>query len=205
MEAKQLITYAKSNSITLYAGDFYLSGDSIVNGLHTLEISINEYLKSVAKSSKIKDALKMVLYSGDENLIINELSIVDRKKIELAYYLCRKDKYIVLEYFEKGLTYKEKIYFQKLFRKICQYNISILLKSNDTAFLCNIVDKICVIRNEKVIQVDNNIDWFDENLYEFMDKSEIIKFITYCQSLSINLDKYLDLNELIKAIYRVTG
>ena len=52
----------------------------------------------------------MVMFERDKYSKINNLSPVDKKKVQLAYALCKKEKYIFLEYFEKGLTNKEKNY-----------------------------------------------------------------------------------------------
>lgn len=205
MEKQKLELNACINGVTAYLGNFNITGSYVINGFIDLELSVKNYLMSVTSEDKINSALKMVMFDKDINNLINTLSNVDKKKVELAYALCKKEKYIFLEYFDKGLTLKEKNYFKKLFQKIKEYQISIIVHTNDITFLVDAVDKICLVKDETVVNILSKNDWYNDNLYEYVSEPEIVKFIKYCQGLNINIEKYIDNKEVIKAIFRMVS
>ena len=140
MEKQKLELNAVINGVTGYLGNFNISGAYVINGFIDIELSVKSYLMSITNEEKIKSSLKMVMFDKDINSIISKLSPVDKKKVQLAYALCKREKYIYFEYFEKGLTNKEKNYFKKLLQKIKEYQISIIVHTNDINFLVHAVD-----------------------------------------------------------------
>lgn len=205
MEKQQLNLNALENGVTAYLGNFNITGSLVVNGFIDLELSVKDYLMSVTSEDKIFSSLKMVMFDKDVNSLIISLSSIDKKKVQLAYALCKKEKYIYLEYFEKGLTTKEKNYFKKLIQKIKEYQISIIIHTNDINFLVDTVDKICLIENDTVVKILAKNDWYTNALYEAVSEPEIVKFVKYCQSKNINIENYLDSKEIIKAIFRMVS
>lgn len=205
MEKQKLELNACVNGVTAYLGKFNITGSYVVNGFIDLELSVKNYLMSVTSEDKINSSLKMVMFDKDINNSIKTLSNVDKKKVQLAYALCKKEKYIFLEYFDKGLTTKEKNYFKKLFQKIKEYQISIIVHTNDINFLVDAVDKICLVKDDSVVAILSKNDWYNDNLYEYVNEPEIVKFIKYCQSLNINIEDYVDNKEVIKAIFRMVS
>lgn len=205
MEKQQLVLNAVINGVTAYLGDFNITGSYVVNGFIDIGLSVKSYLMSVTSEDKVISALKMVRFNDDINNLISSLSNVDKKKVQLAYVLCKKEKYIYLEYFEKGLTTKEKNYFKKLIQKIKEYQISSIIHTNDINFLVDAVDKICLVKDNTVVKILSNNDWYNDSLYEFVKKPEIVKFIKYCQNKNINIENYMDNKEVIKAIFRMVS
>ena len=205
MEKQKLELNAIPGGITAYLGKFNITGSYIVNGFIELELSVKNYLMSVTNEEKLNASLKMVMFDKDINSSIKELSNVDKKKVQLAYALCKKEKYIFLEYFDKGLTTKEKNYFKKLFKKIKEYQMSIMIHTNDINFLVDSVDRVCLVKDDSIVFILSRNDWYNDNLYEYIDEPEIVRFIKYCQSLNINIENYVDNKEVIKAIFRMVS
>jgi len=77
---------------------------------------------------------------------VEELSEAEIKKVILAATLIENKDYIVLEYFEKGLTFKEKENYKRLFKKISdEYHKTIIIYTNDITFLWDIAHEIIYI------------------------------------------------------------
>ena len=192
------------NGITAYLGNFNISGSNTINGFMDLEISVKEYLMSVASEDKIASSLKMVLFDKNINNSIHKLSYKDKKKIQLAYALCKKEKTLVFEYFDKGLTLKEKNYFKKLIKRFKEYQFNIIIHTNDVVFLFDLVDHIYIVKNDNIIPL-SIVDFYSENLYEYVECPRIVEFVIFCKNNNINLDNYTDNKELIKAIFRMVS
>lgn len=205
MEKQELSIYSVNNGVTGFVGNFKINGSYVVNGFINLDLSVKDYLMSVSSEEKMNASLRMVQFDGNIDELINEFGPMDRKKIELAYALCKKDKYIYLDYFEKGLNYKEKMFFKKLINKLKEYQISTIVHTNDINFLVDVVDKICIVENNKVIKELHKNDWYNDLLYNYVDRPEIISFIKYCQDNGIAIENYLDNKEVIKAIFRLVS
>lgn len=149
---------------------------------------------------RLDDSLKMVNLPSDiQDKSFDELSTMEQNKVILASKL--NDKEIVLVDFSKGLLKKEVGLFKRLFKKISTYGKKIYLYSNDAEMFINCVDMLYVINKDEVIYSTDDI--FDPTLYMEIDYPRIVEFIYECQDLGIHLDEYTDINELIKAIYRI--
>ncbi|MBE6155375.1 MAG: hypothetical protein E7164_01300 [Firmicutes bacterium] len=128
----------------------------------------------------------------------NNLSTKNNSKLQLASSI--NDKLILLYDFSKGLNCKEINYYKLLFQKMTlKYNKKIILFSKDINFLSTICDTY-VIYDKKVIYKTNNI--FDDKLYSYVDMPNIVKFIKIANKKGAMLTETLDINELIKDIYR---
>lgn len=149
---------------------------------------------------------KLELYKKDETLKITLLDNIkndnysskELSKIQLALNI-NKDV-IVLYDFSKGLNKKDLNYFNLLFKKITKkYNKRIILISRDIDYLVTICDRM-VVYDKKIIYTTTDI--YDSKLYTYIDIPPIIKFIKYANQKGIKLSKTIDINELIKDIYR---
>jgi len=152
----------------------------------------------------IMDSLKMV---GLDDTYLdrdpNKLSFVESKKVELACLLSYNPEVLILCDFEKGLNYKEREYFKKLFLKLKNsFRKTIILISSDLTFMFNLVDNVFLFRRGKLV-IDGNKDvFYDDRLYKYMEMPKIVEFTKYVNSLGYNILEYTDFKELIKEIYR---
>ena len=149
---------------------------------------------------KVDEALKMV--NVDLSLKkrkFKELSLKEKNKVLLASKL--NNPVIVLYNFTKGLTGKDKLFFKNLFRKINSYGKKIVIVGNDVDFLMNLVDNIYVINKNKLVYQTR--DFYDMNLYHYIDMPRIVDFVSKLKNKGVNIDSYTELNELLKAIYRL--
>ena len=163
--------------------------------------TVKEYLNS----PKAETSLKMVhLNSSYLNKQSNELSISDLNKISLAAALIANKDYLILNYFDKGLNYKEKEDYKRLFEKLAnEYQKTILIFTNDITFLWDIAEEIMIVDKSEIINTIKKNNYF--NILEFIDKPEIIKFIDLMQKKNIPIEYYKNRLDLLKAIYRLTG
>ncbi len=136
----------------------------------------------------------------------NELSIVEKKKGDLASVISYNPNVIVLDNFERGLSYREREYFRKLFLKLKnKFDKTIILISNDVSFLFDIVDKVHVINKGKLVLSDGKDIFYNNNLYKYTKIPKIVEFTKYVESCGYDIKKCTDIKELIKELYRNVG
>ena len=131
------------------------------------------------------------------------MSTCEIKKSILAISLFINPKVLIFDGFEKGLTYKEQLYINKLISKLNKmYNKSIIIFSNDIETYLNVIKNIVIVNDGKIVFEGTNKDLYNKNLYKYIDIPNIIDFINYLDSKGHKFDKYIDIKELLKAIYR---
>ena len=129
---------------------------------------------------------------------IKTLSKCQFKLILLVYVVLNKKNIIVLDYFDKGLSFKYKkriINFLKT-----KYSGSILVISNDLVFLDLLCSYLIVFENGSIVFNDEL-----KNIYRSRVKieyPEIIKFIRLANKSNAKLSYTVDNKELLKDIYR---
>lgn len=163
---------------------------------------IEDELKGMVKDIVVKkssDALKMV--GLDDSYLdkdFRDLSDRDKNKIILASKLQNKE--IKLINFSKGLTNKDMEFFKKLFKKIVSYGRKIILVDKNSNMFMNCVDNLYVINKEIVLETN---DLYNEKLKKYIDVPSIVEFTHKSLENGIKLNHYNDLDDLLKAIYRI--
>lgn len=153
---------------------------------------------------RIKDALKMinldVTYMSEEFALMSDNEL---KLTNLAIALILNSKIIMLDYFEKGMPDDKINYIKKLLLKLNKmYNKNIIIFSDDLNSYLNIINNIVIFKEGNIVFSGNNKDLYKDDLYKYIDEPNIISFIKYLNSKNHHLDNYIDLKELLKAIYR---
>ena len=64
----------------------------------------------------------------------------------------------------------------------------------------NLVDKVYVLSNEIVYETS---DMFDKTLSKYIDLPKIVEFTNKSENKGIKINHYKELDELLKAIYRI--
>lgn len=129
---------------------------------------------------------------------IKTLSKCQFKLILLVYVVLNKKNIIVLDYFDKGLSFKYKkriINFLKT-----KYSGSIVVISNDLVFLDLLCNNLIVFENGKIV-FDDEL----KNIYKSrvnIEYPEIVKFIRLANKSNAKLSYTVDNKELLKDIYR---
>lgn len=129
---------------------------------------------------------------------IKTLSKCQFKLILLVYVILNKKNIIVLDYFDKGLSFK---YRKRIINYLkTKYSGSIVVISNDLVFL----DLLC---NHLIVFKDGNIVFDDElkKVYKSrvsIEYPEIIKFIRLANKSNAKLSYTVETHELLKDIYR---
>lgn len=188
----------------------YLNMDTEVMFLEpTVKKEITEVLKGYDFKGKevekrIIDSLKLAgLNESYLDRNPNELSFVEQKKVRFACIMSYNPEVLILNDFEKGLSYKERDYFRKLFIKLkTKYNKTIVLLSRKVEFLFDFVDKVYVINKGKVVLEGGQEIFYDNKLYKYVDVPKIVEFTNFLHSEKHDINKYTDFKELIKELYR---
>lgn len=162
------------------------------------ESNFNGKVKDIVLK-KASDALKMVgLDESYLELNFEDLSQRNKSKVILASKL--QDKEILLVNFSKGLTCKDIEFFKKLFKKIVSYGRKIILVDKNSNMFFNCVDNLYVI-NKKIVLETN--DLFIEELNKYIDVPKLVEFTNKSLDLGVNINHYKEIEDLLKAIYRV--
>lgn len=136
-----------------------------------------------------------------------KLSNGEKTKVALATILALNPKIILLDEPTIGLDAKSINNLIKLLKKIStQYQKTIIINTNDIEFLCKVSDNTIILNKGTIISsgktkdILENIELLKENNVEILP---IVNFIYLAKSKKkIDLAYTLDINELIKDIYR---
>ena len=127
-----------------------------------------------------------------------DLSLRNKSKVILASKL--QDKEILLVNFSKGLTNKDIEFFKKIFKKIVSYGRKIILVDKNSNLFFNCVDNLYVINKEIVLETN---DLYSNELSKYIDVPKIVEFTNKSLDLGVNINHYKEIDDLLKAIYRV--
>jgi len=204
MEIARIMENKEIGKIYGLVGNTKVTANNINYSLVT-EFKFSGKVSSFLNNQKASNALKMVMLNDsylEKN--VDELSEAETKKIILANALIENKPYLVLDYFEKGLTHKEKENYKRLFKKLSvDYNKTIIIYTNDITFLWDIAHEIIYIDETENINTITKKEYF--KLSRIVDKPEIIKFIDLMHDKGIQVEDYKDVLDLLKAIYRIKG
>lgn len=140
----------------------------------------------------------------DSNILnkeIKDLSKTEFKWMLLAYLLIINKKYIIFDYFDIGLTYKEQKKLIRIIRKIFKDGYKIIVISKNFVFLSQLDSDITVSIGANTLLTGNMLDIVLENSRLF-ELPEIIKFINLANKKGAELTYTFDSKELLKDIYR---
>lgn len=156
--------------------------------------------KSDLSEKRLEDACKMALLSPSIlSRNMKDLSFTEIKKVRLVEGLLNNSESFVFVHFERGFYEKARKYYQKLFQKMIKYGKSILLITEDVSFLFPLVSRFVFFTEVGYEWVD---DFYLEKIYQYVKKPPIISYITYLNQRGIDMEHYLEFNELLKGIYR---
>ena len=172
--------------------------------INNKEIYILDTLPKKIKKEKVLEALKMVNLTEDYILKkSNDLSNSEYSKLLLARDLASGSKIIFLDYFEKGLCYKEREYFKKLINKLTkEYKLTFLINTNDFSFCINLVDEYHIFRDGELEKIVSSHDVYKEKVYNYFNNHQLIDFVCMSRKHGHLHDDFYDINEVLKAIYR---
>ncbi len=149
---------------------------------------------------KTDDSLKMVGFI--DNILDKDfdfLSTSNQNRVILASKL--HDNPIVLVNFSLGLSNKDLEFFKNLFKRIATYGRKIILVDVNSNLFFNLVDHVYVIKNEEIVYQSKYL--YDRELSKYIDLPKIVEFTHKCEDVGIKINEYKEVDELLKAIYRI--
>ena len=205
MYAKRTSDYFKEGKIYGFYKDkidlsFYL------NDIYGLSYDDEWTVKKYLNSFKMKDNKRLldiydILSLDDEifNKKIKILSTNEFKFVLLASLLIQDPNVYIFDYFEVGLSYKNRKIFVNLLKKVRNEGKSVIVITNNLEFLYEVSDNIMMIENKKLIYNGPKNDFFNKSVN---DEPLIITFIKKANKRGAKLLYTMDRKELIKDIYR---
>lgn len=163
---------------------------SVKRFLNGLKFKLDDRILEVFKELEINSSLL--------KRKIKTLSKGEFKLVLLSYILLNKKELVILDYFDKGLSYKLKKRVINYIKR--KYDGTLIVISNDLIFL----NMLC---NNLIVFDDGNIVFNDkiEYIYKSRDNieyPEIIKFIKLANKKKAKLGYTIETHELLKDIYR---
>ena len=156
---------------------------------------------SLKTNNRIKDIFSYL--DLDINYLsykVCDLSHTVLKYVLLAYLLLNNKRFIVFDYFDAGLTYKEQKKTINIIRKLHDDGIKVVILTNNYVFLSKIADLIIVTKDNKEVfsgTVDELL-----NKRKYINDCNIIDFIESANEHKAKLEYTFDRNDLLKDIYR---
>ena len=152
----------------------------------------------------IVDSLKLI---GFNKSILkrqfDELSYTEKKKIMLCCVLAVNPSMIILDEFEKGLIFRDRELFKKLYIKLrSKFNKTIIFVNSKIDFVMGYVDKLIVINKGKKVYEGDKKSFYDDKIYKYLERPKIISFTKYVNSQGHDIIEYTDIKELLKELYR---
>ena len=175
-----------------------LNGNIIGVINYDIKESYNGLVKDIV-IKKTEQALKMVGLTEevlDKNF--EDLSFRDKNRVILASKL--QEKIIILNNFSRGLTKKDIEFFKGLFKKVAKYDRKIILIDKNGELFINLVDNIYVFNNEEVL---NFKSLYDNDLVNWIQLPKIVEFTRKTLENGVKINEYKEIDELLKAIYRI--
>lgn len=129
---------------------------------------------------------------------IKDLSKGQFKLILLVYILLNKKNIVVLDYFDKGLSYKYKKRIINYLKS--KYSGILVVISNDLVFLNMLVKNLIVFIDGKIVFNDEISKIYKTRIK--IDYPEIVKFIRLANKSKAKLSYTVETRELLKDIYR---
>ena len=129
---------------------------------------------------------------------IKDLSKGQFKLILLVYILHNKKNIVVLDYFDKGLSYKYKKRIVNYLKTI--YSGILVVISNDIVFLNMFVKNLIVFIDGEMVFNDEISKIYKSRIK--IDYPEIVKFIRLVNKSKAKLSYTVETRELLKDIYR---
>ena len=193
-----------NNKITGIYGDktnLINSGFVLEGIIYDDEWTVKRFLNGV--KFKIDDRILELFNELDINttLLKKKIKLLSKgqfKLILLIYIILNKKEVVVLDYFDKGLSFKYKKRIINYLKN--KYNGSLVVISNDLLFLNSICSKLIVFSNNKIVFNDTFDKIYDSNIK--IEYPEIIKFIKLANKKGAKLLYTIDNYELSKDIYR---
>lgn len=188
--------YKDKLDLSFYLPEFYgISYDdewTVKRFLNGLKFKLGEDILEVFKTLGLQEELL--------NKKIKILSSNEYKLVLLAYLLLADPEVYIFDYFEVGLSYKNRKMFINLLRSLKIEGKTIIVISNDIGFLYEISDNIMMIEEHKLIYNGGKKDLFIAR--RIKEYPPIIDFIRKANKRDANLLYTMDRKELLKDIYR---
>lgn len=165
--------------------------------------SIKSYLGMLAAPEKVNKAISAVSLSSNLlNEQINKLSVGNFNKFVVAASLLENKDLNVFYNINKGLSNREIQNFKRIFKAMSEKGKKVILISNDVLMFFNYVKHLLIVDNNGVIKDIKEINWYEEEIYEYVSKPPIIEFVMNLKKRNIKIDDCVETKELLKAIYR---
>lgn len=195
------------NALQLKDPQVFLKGMDVITLPETTEnISVKNYIfkKTSCFDQRLLDSLKLVnLNEAILNRKILVLSSSEKIKIELAIHLIQNTAVLYLYEFDRYFMEKDLLFFKKLFKKlVTKYHKTICFINCHLSFLLDFAQYYCLEKKKNQFIEIENPTFYEKELLNYVELPKIVEFINYINEEGKKINQYVDLKELLKAIFR---
>ena len=190
--SKKDIAYLGNNPV-FYKNNLY---EELTYLNKVCKIDYKELDNKIHNSAKMANLPITFVYKDFEDMTKNELKLAS-----LVEALFLNPKIIIFDYFEKNLSNNIVEYIKKLVYKLNKmYDKNIIICSNNIDIYLNIIKDIVIFDHGNLVYQGNDV--YNSKIYKYIDEPTIVSFIKYLDRKGHKFDHYIDIKELLKAIYR---
>lgn len=186
----------------------YLPRSIIIFEEATVYDEIGKLLSKIIKEDdyekKIYGVMKLVnLPEEMMNYNPNNLSYSNKKRLQLALAFCRNPQVIIFDNYDKGFNFRDQELLKKVLIKLKnKYHKTIIYITNELTSLLNLADNLMIIDKTGSLIYQEKASFFDQKIYFSQQMPPIVDFIFTCRKNGHEIPNYLDVKEIIKAVYR---
>ena len=134
---------------------------------------------------------------------ICNLTFKEQKTLLLAAGLAGDNEVVILDSVEKGMHHKHKENLKKYLKKLVKdTKKTILVVTDDVMFMNDLIDDYIVVDGGKLVTSGTKKELYNIELYKYVDIPPIVEFTNYINAKKHHIKEYLEVKELLKAIYR---
>lgn len=202
MELENLISIAKHGEITAFVGDIIDINGQALPHFKPENNTVVEYFSGICDKDKLLKALPVL--NLKPNVINSSLRVISnslKNKLAVIEALVSKEDVLIFNDVHKSLTYREIQNVKRILNKLAEHNKKVIILTNDAEFLFGLTKVVYGVKTG-VLKDLSPVNWFHEDVYNYVSKPPIIEFVLNCKRRNIKIDNCYETKELLKAIYR---
>lgn len=170
-----------------------------IGGKYSFVSNLKKYDFNNYTGDRLIEVLKLVKL--DENVLNHRhYTDIEKKKLNLAYYLLKRSKVLVFDHFFNKMNKNEVKYFIRFFRElIYRKRIYIVCLEDNLNIICEYAKSFYLFYDDNYHLIDN---FYDDNIYKYVKMPYTVKCIKLLESKGHVVDHEFTFDEVLKAIYR---
>lgn len=206
MEIDAMLKKEAINAFQLKRPNLYRKEEWITLPILEENLTVKKYILKRTSCFDKRLLASFKLVNLDNALLerkLMDLSSSEKIKVELAIHLILNDSILYLYKFDTYFMEKDLLFFKKFFKKlVTKYHKTICFLNCKPTFLVDFAEKFGIEKTKgKFIEIEKPT-FYEKELESLIEEPKIIEFVKYINEDGKKVNQYVDLKELLKAIFR---